>query len=84
MQSTDLHDVFEKKTRGGDGAFAIAYALMELAAAQAGSAAALRALGNGNASTHIGAIEGLSIQVGQVVSALNNIAGGISEVAAAT
>lgn len=58
-----MKDFCEKKARQGDAGFAIAYALLDLSDSQEATAAALQRLGFGNASTHFGAIEGLSMQV---------------------
>ncbi len=58
-----IMDDFEDKARAGDGAFAIAYALLELAKHQKSTAKALQDLGNGDAATSFGATEGLGMQI---------------------
>ncbi len=63
MESSDIRNVFEKKARDGDGAFAIAYALLDLSDSQEATAKALQRLGLGNASTDVGAIENLAMQI---------------------
>lgn len=63
MTQPDLREVIEKKARSGDGAYAIAYALLDLSDSQEATAKALGRLGNGNASTDFGAIESLSMQL---------------------
>ena len=63
MAEKNLRDLFEEKARKGDGAYAIAYALMDLSDSQEATAKALNRLGLGNASTNMGAIEALGMQV---------------------
>jgi hypothetical protein len=63
MAAKSLQDIIEERARNGDGAYAIAYGLIHLAEAQGATADALYRLGNGNASTHYGAIEHLGMQV---------------------
>lgn len=55
-----IHDIFEEKARAGDGQFAIAFALLEIAQQQKACAYQLERLGIGNAATPMGAIELLS------------------------
>ena len=74
MLQNDLDELFEKKARAGDAAYAIAYALLQLAGAQDRAAVALNALGNANAATPMGAIEALSLQVANVASAIQAVA----------
>lgn len=64
-----LHDVIEEKART-DGIFAIAYALLRLANAQSDTATHLKYLGNGNASTPMGAIEAFGAHIGEKLDAL--------------
>ena len=78
-----MRDLFAEKARAGDGSFAVAWALMHLADAQLGTAAAIQRLGVGSASTHFGAIEALAMEVTKVAEALNGISGSISEHTAA-
>ena len=56
-------DLCEERARKGDGAFAIAFALLELADAQQRTAIALKNLGLADAATPFGAIEALMIQM---------------------
>ena len=58
-----ISDLFEEKARNGDGAFAVAFAILELAKHQKATAGALERLGNGDAVSHFGAIEGLGMQL---------------------
>jgi len=74
MLVNDLDELFEKKARAGEGAYAIAYALLQLAGAQDKTAVALYALGNGNAATHMGAIENLAREVKKVGEAIHAVA----------
>lgn len=69
----ELRDLFEKRARGGDGAFAIAWAILDLSDSQEAAAKALKKLGNGDASTHIGAIESLGMQIEKVADAISSI-----------
>ena len=82
MPQKDIREIIEEKARKGDGAYAIAYALLDLSDSQEATAKALQRLGNGNASTDFGAIENLSMQVVQAAEALGghieNAAGTIS------
>lgn len=55
-----IQDQFEDLARKGDGAFAIAYALLELANQQRRTAVGIERLGLGDAATPMGAIELLS------------------------
>lgn len=72
-----IMDIFETRARAGDGRFAIAYALLELAEAQRSCATWLKYLGNGDAATSMGALEALGVHVGEQ---LNRVATAISEV----
>lgn len=78
-QQQDIREIIEKKARAGDGAYAIAYALLDLSDSQEATAKALNRLGNADASTHLGAIENLSMQT---VHAAETIAGSIESAAA--
>ena len=82
MSKKPLKDLFEEKARAGDGAFAIAWALMDLADAQEATAGALQRLGNGGASTHHGAIEGLAMQATKIAEAVNNLSSAVSDIGA--
>jgi len=74
MYPDNLKALFEQKAREGDGSFAIAYALLELTDMQDKTAVAIYALGNANAATPMGAIEGLSREVGRVAAAIAELA----------
>lgn len=58
-----IQDVFEDKARAGDGAYAVAFALLELARAQERTATQLKHLGLADAATPYGAIEALVMQI---------------------
>lgn len=62
-----IHDICEDKARAGDGLFAIAYALLEIADAQNSISVQIKNLGNGSASTPFGAIEGLAMHIGEKI-----------------
>jgi hypothetical protein len=70
MPTRDIREIIEEKARKGEGAYAIAFALLDLSDSQEATAKALNRLGNGNASTDFGAIEGLSMQIVQAAEAL--------------
>lgn len=55
-----IQDFCEDKAREGNGSFAIAYAILELARASSATARALERLGTAGADTNMGAIELLS------------------------
>lgn len=59
----NIEDFFEAKARGGEGAFAIAFALMKLASAQDRTATWVKHLGLADAATPLGAIEALMVQL---------------------
>ena len=80
MAEKNLRDLFEEKARKGDGAYAIACALMDLSDSQVATAKALNRLGLGNASTHMGAIELLA---SELKSAAQTIAESIDGVGSA-
>lgn len=73
-----ITDIFEDKARAGDGSFAIAFALMEIAREQKRVGYALERLGLGDAATPMGALEALSVNLGEsvdwVASAIQNVA----------
>jgi len=79
-----IEDFFEDKARGGDGRYAIAYALLKLASAQESTAVHIKYLGNGNAATTMGAIEAYGMHIGEKLNtlseALNAIADAIDRV----
>lgn len=81
MAEKNLRDLFEEKARKGDGAYAIAYALMDLSDSQEATAKALNRLGLGDASTRMGAIELLA---SEVKSASQSIAESLDGVGSAT
>jgi hypothetical protein len=75
----DLRKIFQDKAKAGDGAFAIAWALIDLADAQEATAKAIQRLGLADAATHCGAIESLGMVVKEVAEAINRVAGSIAE-----
>lgn len=58
-----IMDFFEDKARKGEGQFAIAYAILEMARAQNDSAKAIDRLGFNNAGSGMGALEGLAVHL---------------------
>ena len=58
-----IRDVFEEKARKGEGQFAIAFALLELADAQSACARELNRLGFNGAATEFGAMEALTMGI---------------------
>lgn len=66
-----LHEVIAQKART-DGSFAIAYGLLRLADAQENTATQLKNLGNADAATPMGAIEGLGALLGNRLTALTD------------
>jgi hypothetical protein len=68
-QPMHIDDLIEDKART-DGEFAIAYALLRLAAAQQNAATHLKYLGNGHAATSMGAIEAFGLHIGEKLDAL--------------
>jgi hypothetical protein len=78
MTKKSLREICEEKARAGDGAFAIAAALFDLSDSQEATAKSLQNLGNGNASTDFGAIEGLAMQVIKLADAVENAGSNIS------
>lgn len=63
MAEKPLVQLFEEKARAGDGDFAIAVSLLAVSDAIAGVGRSIDRLGNGNAATDVGAIEGLSMVI---------------------
>lgn len=80
MTDQELRDAIRSKA-AGDGSFAIAWAVLTLAAAQERTAAALRMLGTGDAATSMGAIEFLAKETKEgshrIADALTEIASNI-------
>ncbi|MEY9590597.1 hypothetical protein ABIA06_002888 [Bradyrhizobium yuanmingense] len=74
-----IENYFEERARSGDGAFAIAYALLELRDAQIHTARALNKLGVGDASTHFGAIENLAMEIKDAARVIAEIGSAITE-----
>lgn len=72
MAAKDIREVFEEKARAGDGAFAIALAIMDLSDSQEATAKSLQRLGNGDASTSLGALEAHSMQIVAAAEALGS------------
>lgn len=70
-----LTNLFEEKARGGDGLYAIAYALMEIAGAQREVAVHVKYLGNGDAATTMGAIEAFGMHIGEKMDTFGMIVG---------
>ena len=58
-----IKDLFEEKARAGDGLFAIAYAIVDLADSQEATAKALKKLGLNDAATTMGAMELISLSI---------------------
>lgn len=65
-----IQDICEDKARAGEGLFAVAYALLQLAEAQQRLAVHVKYLGNGDASTTMGAIEAFGMHIGEKLDAL--------------
>lgn len=79
-----IHDFFEERARAGDGAYAIAYAILNLTEAQIHTARAINKLGVADASTHFGAIESLSMEIVKAgTSIAEAVQGAGGEIAAA-
>jgi hypothetical protein len=68
-----IQDLCKDKARKGDGLFAIAYALLEVAAAQRSLAVHVKYLGNGDAATTIGAIEAFGMHIGEKMDTLSAV-----------
>lgn len=73
-----IEDLFEEKARKGDGSFAIAYALMQIAEQQKSIAYQIGRLGLGDAASPHGALELLGMTVSEsaqtIADALGNLA----------
>jgi hypothetical protein len=70
MPSQHIQDFFEDRARGGDGAFAIAYALLELAEASKKTTRALDALAFNDAGHEPGIFEKLAMETERIAIAL--------------
>lgn len=72
MAKKHIKDFCEDKARTGDGAYAVAYALLELVRAQKGTAIALDRLGlnYSNPKGPPGALEELAMQAKRIADAL--------------
>jgi hypothetical protein len=70
------HDFFKERARAGDGAFAVAYAILNLTDAQIATARALNKLGVADASTPFGAMENLAMELKR---ASETVSGALSE-----
>lgn len=69
---------FEEEA-GSNAAYAIAYAIMQLASQQAETARQINALGLANAATPMGALEVISIEFKAMAAALQDIASAIGD-----
>jgi hypothetical protein len=74
-----IESYFEERARSGDGAFAIAFALLELRDSQMQTARALNKLGVADASTPFGAIENLAMEVKDAARVIAEIGSAITE-----
>lgn len=63
--SQSTREFFEERARAGDGAFAVAHAVLSLTDAQLATTRALNKLGFADASTPLGAIENLALELKQ-------------------
>jgi hypothetical protein len=77
-EKKDIREIFEERARKGDGAFAVAYALMDLSDSQEATAKALQRLGNAGASTDFGAIEALGMQIEKAANILGEHLDGVA------
>jgi len=71
--SKNIRDYFEDKARSGDGAFAVAFALMELAEAQKRSAKALDQIGfndGRHSSGPPGTTEKIAMELARIAEAM--------------
>jgi hypothetical protein len=69
----NIRDYFEDRARSGDGAFAVAFALMELAEAQKSSARALDQIGfndGRNSSGPPGTTEKIAMELARIAEAM--------------
>ena len=69
MKNQKIESAIEDRA-GRDGAFAIAYAIGRLADAQVDTARALERLGLNGASTNMGALEALGLEISRIADAL--------------
>lgn len=74
MEQWKLEELFEERAAKGDGAFAIAHALLLLAKAQDRTATQLKNLGLADAATPMGAIEILSVEFKRIADSLDRMA----------
>jgi len=72
MPQQHIEDLFEDKARKGDGSFAIAFALMQIARHQKSLAYQVQSLGLGNAASPMGATEFLATSVRDVGDAISS------------
>ena len=79
MEDQSTKVFFEDEALDGNGLFAIAFALMELAQAQKATARALRDLGFADAATPFGAIEAFGMVVKEGTEAIANALSGIAD-----
>lgn len=79
MAEQHFQDMCEDKARKGDGTFAVAYALLELARAQERTATMIKHLGLADAGTPFGAIEALCVQMKQTGETLAHAIEGLGE-----
>jgi hypothetical protein len=63
MMTQHFQDMCEDRARKGDGVFAVAFAILELARAQERTATQIKDLGMAGAHTPFGAIEALIMQM---------------------
>jgi hypothetical protein len=64
MQS--IEECFEEKARAGDGSFAVAFALLQVAQEQKAIAKALQNIGISESEHHVGALEKLAMNVARI------------------
>jgi hypothetical protein len=71
-----IHDFFEEKARAGDGQYAVAFAILELAEQQKATAKALDSMGMNNMvpAGVPGALEMIGMQMKDIAAALGQIA----------
>jgi hypothetical protein len=70
MTPKRISDFCEEKARKGEGLFAVAYALLEIADLQKSIAVHVKYLGNGDAATTMGAIEAFGMHLGEKLDSL--------------
>lgn len=80
IMNPTAQQTIEEKAASGDGAFAIAYALLQLADAQNKTASALDRLGLNyeKSDGSPGAVEMIGMQMRDIVSAIENLASNLS------